>query len=194
MISLENLLTKFRRYKNYEFEGALRMTHVPSRGSGAYLNTIFEAADDVVQREIIDPLKLPSQVRSFYRKYNGAHLFLDSLSVFGFFPKVYQLDRLRKSYPYNIIAINREFFDDSSTSDIILVGSYGFDRSEVFVEKATGTVSCSVADDLSSIRATWPSFESWLEEEIARFCEFFDESGNQLVELEDTLPGRAWPM
>jgi hypothetical protein len=167
------------------------MTHVPSRGSLAYLNTIFEAADADVQREIIDPLKLPSQVRSFYRKYNGAHLFLDSLSVYGFFPKVYQLDRLRKTYPYNIFDTNRQFFSDLSMSEIIIVGSYGFDRSEVFVDKATGSVSCSVGDDLSSIRATWPSFESWLEEEIARFCEFFDESGNQLVELEDTLPGRT---
>ena len=98
-------------------------------------------------------------------------------------------DDWRKSLPYNIIHQNQYFFDDPVSCPIWLIGSYGFDRSEVFVEKVTGLIYCSVGEDLRRQRKVWPSFERWLTEEVTRMCDFFDEHGNQLVEKEDMLPG-----
>lgn len=190
MIPLEQLLHKFRPHKNFECQDAYHITHVPSRGPGGYLHTIFKPANDEVQRKNIDPLNLPYQVREFYLLYNGAHMFSDSFSIYGFFPKAYSLDRMNRYYPYNIENVNKEYFDNLLASDIIIIGSYGYDRSEVFVEKATGIINCAVGEDLSMLRSTWPSFEFWITEEIERISEFFDEYGNQLVKLEEMLPGR----
>jgi len=192
VVDLRGLLRKFKQCNDYEHRGACHMTHVPSDGRLAYLNIIFEAADATVQRQTIDPLGLPSELTDFYRRYNGAHLLSDNLSLYGFFPSVYLYDRMdeRMSYPYNIADTNARQLDDWLTSDVFIFGSYGYDRSEVYVEKSTGLITCSVGDDLSRSRATWPSFETWITEEIERMSGFFDEWGNRLVEPENMLPGR----
>lgn len=194
MISLENLLSKFKPHKNVEYEGRKFMTNVPAVGELAYLNIIYDAADDEIQRDIIDPLRLPTDLRDFYRTYNGAHLFSNLLRLYGFRPKSYLFDRDNRwrALPYDLIDTNAEFFKDWQSSGIILVGSYGYDRSEVYVERSTGLVHCSVADNLRRIRASWVSFETWLEEEIGRLSECFDENGNRLVEIEETLPTRGY--
>lgn len=187
-VDLTHLLRKFRPNRDFEVDGARRMTHVPSLGIHAYLHTLFQAADAQVQQKFIDPLNLPEQVRAFYRTYNGADLFSDNFSLYGFFPENYLLDRLNKYYPYNILDINHEYVDDPRASDIFVIGSYGFDRSRVYVEKATGVIFCGTGSDLTRIRAIWPTFETWIQQEIARLCECFDECGNRLVELEELLP------
>jgi hypothetical protein len=190
MVSLEDLLQKFNPYKNLEYGGRHFMTHVPTLGTLAYLNIIFDPSDLDIQLDIIDPLVLPNEIRLFYKVYNGAHLFSDLLSIYGFLPKVYKLERddRRKTLPYNIIDINKEYIDDLLTSEIFIFGSYGFDRSELFIERATGRIYCSVGDDINKFRATWPSFETWLVEEIGRLSDCFDKNGNRLVEFEETLP------
>jgi len=192
MISLEELLSKFKPCNNVEYEGRKFMTLVPSVGDLAYLNIIYDAACADVQRDIIDPLKLPADVREFYRTYNGADLFAGLFSLYGFMPKKYLIyrDDWRKTLPYNILDLNERFFDNLAASNIVLFASYGFDRSGVFIERSTGLVHCSVADNLRRIRASWVSFETWLEEEIGRLSECFDENGNRLVEIEETLPTR----
>ena len=194
MISLEKLLINFKPINNDEYEGAKMMTNLPFKSKFAYLNIIFSAVDTETQRDIIDPLCLPSQLREFYRIYNGVDLFFDNFNIYGFFPKVYLLERqnFRKRYPYNIIDINHEYFDDLINNELFIFGSYyGYDnRSEVFVEKESGRIWCSVGDNLRKTRASWPSFEIWLKEEIARLSECFDEYGHMLVDTEeDLLPG-----
>jgi hypothetical protein len=94
----------------------------------------------------------------------------------------------RRSYPYNVLHSNAQCGNDPLKSEIFIFGSYGFDRSRLYVEKESGMVSCSVGDELSRLRRTWPSFDVWLKEEIVRMSDFFDEVGNQLVEHEDLLP------
>jgi hypothetical protein len=191
MVSLENQLSKFTPHNNFEFEGRLFMTNVAALGPEAYLHIIFKAANEEIQQMIIEPLGLPPDLRDFYRRYNGAHLFSDMFSLYGFRPVVYQLNRVdrRQTMPYDILDVNREYTDDLVASGIILIGSYGYDRSEVYVDKSTNSAHCAVGGDLGKTRATWPSFEMWLTEEIARLSNCFDEHGNRLVELEETLPG-----
>ena len=192
MVDLESLLSKFKPHRNYRYKGAHRMAHVPSLGDMAYLNIIHDAADAEIQGSIIDPLCLPRQLRDFYRTYNGVDLFSDSLSVYGFFPVVFQYERadMDRSYPYNIMDLNERFLDNVMSSDVFFFGSYGYDRFPVFMDKSTGSVYYSSEDDPNRIRATWPDFETWIENEIRRLSECFDEYGNRIVELEETLPGQ----
>ena len=192
MVILEDLLCKFRENNDLEFEGRLFKTHVPSVAPRAYLNIIYRAANADVQREIIDPMGLPANLRAFYRRYNGARLFFDLLSIYGFLPRHYLLERedWRKILPHSLVDSNTEYSNSPTSSSILLVGSYGYDRSEIYVDRTTGRVTCTVGRGLSGSRAEWSSFENWLEEEIRRLSECFDEFGNQLVEDEDTLPGR----
>jgi len=194
VIDLEYLLRKFKPNEDYELDGARHNTHTPWRGRLAYLNIIFRPADSEVQEQKIDPVGLPDQVRDFYHRYNGAHLFNGCFSIYGFFPFVHLYDRknFRKSYPFNIERGNEQCGIAIKDSPIVLVGSYEGDRSGVVVDKKTGVVRCSVGEDLSAIRTVWPSFESWLEEEIERLSEYFDEYGNQLVDSVPVLPGRTY--
>ena len=122
----------------------------------------------------------------------GAHWLAGAFSIYGFFPFVYLYDRkdFRRSYPYTIEEAHVRFNLDLRTRGIVLVGSYEWDRSVVFVDKSTGLVRCSVGDDLSELRAVWPCFDSWIEEEIERLSEYFDEFGNQLADSEAMVPGR----
>ena len=191
MIVLESLLKKFKPLGNYEYKGAIHLTHVPLLGRLAYLNIIHTAAHDVIQHDIIDPLRLPDQLRRFYRTYNGADLFSDLMSVYGFFPKTYLYERTdeRRSYPYNILDLNARHFNEVHSSEYFLFGSYGFDRSVVFTERRTGRVHCAFGEDMNRIRTTWEDFETWIRCEIDRLSKCFDEYGNRLVELEETLPG-----
>jgi hypothetical protein len=193
MIRLEQLLHKFQPNNDFEFEGRHFKTNVPSVAPKAYLNIIFDAANDEVQEEIIDPLGLSDEIRAFYRAYNGASLLSESISIYGFQPKSYLIERgdWRKLPPYNIMDTNERYYDNVVFSRYLIFASYYPDRSKVFMERREGRVYCAVGDDLSRIRASWPSFEFWITEELERLSTYFDQHGNRLVELEDTLPGRT---
>jgi hypothetical protein len=189
-LKLEDLLTKFKDINNFEFEGRKFMTNVKSVALKAYLHIIFSAANEDIQRNIIEPLNLPASLRDFYRHYNGAHLFIDTLSIYGFRPRNYLIDRSdwRKHLPYDFVDANAQHLDIVKSSAIVLVGSYGYDRSRVYVERASGKVFCCVEDNFKRIRASWASFEDWIQQEILRLSHCYDAEGNLLVSLELTLP------
>ncbi len=190
-LKIESYLEKFKNINDFEFEGRKFKTNVQSVAPKAYLSIIYDAADINIQKEIIDPLELPSQLRNFYRYYNGVSLFADLFSIYGFLPHHYLLSVIhdwRKSLPYHFVKINERFFKDIFNSEILFFGSYGYDRSELFIEKSTGKIYCCVEDNLNKIRASWPSFENWIEFEIKRLASYHDENGNIIVDLKDTLP------
>ena len=108
VIVLEDMLRKFKPKNDLDFEGTHFRTNVPSVTPKAYLNILFDAADDDVQTEIIDPLGLSYEIRSFYRAYNGALLLSEAICIFGFLPIVHLIERRdwRKLPPYNIMELN----------------------------------------------------------------------------------------
>lgn len=189
MIDLVKLLKKFNDINDFEFEGRLFKTNVPSVAPKAYLNILYKSADDTIQKQI-DSFMLPEQVRSFYNNFNGANLLSSSIDISGFLPENYLLVRtdFRQSLPYNIADSNLTYSIDLKNDNIIVIGSYGYDRSRVYVEKSTGKIFCSYENNLKEIRTSWDSFDEWLGIELSRLIKHFDENGNRIVDMKETLP------
>jgi len=191
MIILDRLFNKFRNNNNIEYSGTLFLTNVPSVAPFAYLNIIFPAADKEIQERKIDSLHLPVQLREYYFNYNGAVLLSDTINIFGFRPNKYLLERddWRKILPMDLIEENQEYYGHMALSKLLLIGYYSPDVSYVGLERPTGKVYCCEGRNIYKIRASWPSFDIWLESELKRLVEYFDEYGNRLVEQEEMLPG-----
>ena len=188
---IDTLLENFEPANNIEYKGKRFLTHVPWVAPKAYLNIIFPPAKSEVQNKLIDPLQLPREVRSFYRQCNGASLFSGSIHILGFVSRDSLIDRSnwKGLPPHDLIGVNEEFFDDIYCNANAIVGSYAPDASRVVVQKTNGEVYCSIGSDLSGVRATWGSFESWIESEVKRVSQFFDRRGRRLVDDDLLLPG-----
>ena len=189
-VNFDALLSKFENLGDFEHEGRVFRTNAKSIAPRAYLNIYYRAAVEEIQRRIIDPLDLPQDVREFYRIYNGATLFIGAINVYGFLPPGQLIERgdWRKRLPYNFIETNEQYFVSLASSEILCLGSYGYDLSRVGVSRDTGEVICVEGSNFNHVRAKWRSFESWLTNEIERISNYFDSVGNRLVDEERTLP------
>ena len=190
MLDLRGLLRQFRDLENVETPQAFFCTKVPAVGPQAYLNIIYKPAADEVRDEITTELRLPPCIETFLRVYNGARLFLDDLSIYGCLPQTHSLNRADPLAipPFGIREANSEFRKQLAP-DEILVGSYGYDRSLVYVNRWSRRVICGEGKNLRKSRGEWESFEAWLNAEVLRLATLFDASGNRTVGEEFSLPG-----
>jgi hypothetical protein len=190
MISLEKLLGKFKSNKDFEFEGSIFKTHVPWVAPKAYLNIIYRAADEETQKDIINPMHLPVELREFFYRYNGARLLSSSLRIYGFRPKDFVFTRSGWGAlaTFDLIESNINHFGHLAMSPLLIFGSCGPDVSLIFIERVSEKVFCAEGDNLNKIRKSWKSFNHWLEEELTRLSDCFDKNGRQLVDDEEILP------
>lgn len=75
----------------------------------------------------------------------------------------------------------------------IYIGSYGYDRSMVCINRDTEVVSCFQGVEFAKLRKTWPNLENWLIEEIRRLSILFDSDGKLLVSEDQLLPDAGAP-
>lgn len=73
-------------------------------------------------------------------------------------------------------------------TDLLCIGSYGYDRSIVCIDRTTLEVSCFVGKDFTRTPKAWQSLDDWLVSEIQRVCRLHDELGNCLVDKKQFLP------
>jgi hypothetical protein len=190
MSDLRSILGQCRDAGSVETRDAFFCTKVPRVGAQAYLNIIYKPPTAELRNEITTELRLPSRVEAFFRTYNGARLFLDELSIYGCLPQVYLLNRADPLAipPFGIREANSEFREELAPDDL-LVGSYGYDRSLVYVKRSSGRVVCAEGKNLRKSRADWESLDAWLNGEIPRLAAQFDANGNRSVGEEFSLPG-----
>jgi hypothetical protein len=84
--------------------------------------------------------------------------------------------------------MNREFAKPLDTQNLVCIGSYGWDRSLVCVDRLSFEVVCFKGEDFSMRRKIWRSLEHWIVSELARIEVYFDASGNCLVEPGQLVP------
>lgn len=187
------LLKKFRDIDNVETQLSYFKTKVPSIAPLAYLNVIYKPAPCAVIDSTASQLRLPSTLVAFYRKYNGARLFNDCFAIYGCLPERYLLNRGDPFalLPFGIREVNREFSTELKSSSLLCVGSYGYDRSVVCLDRESGEVRCFVEETFSRVRQKWPSLSRWITSEVQRLAGLFDQDGNFLGFEKDTLPGRT---
>lgn len=190
-VHLIQLIAGFESNEDVETSHAFFRTKVPTVAPEAYLHTIYKAAPPELVSEVSEELRLPGSVVDFYRCWNGAHLFVNALSIFGCVASGTPLNRSDrfKLPPFDVLEINRELKAKLSRANLIAIASYSYDGSLVCVERQAGDVVCYVGEALPKERTRWRSIDDWLPQEIQRISFLFDERGSRLVEKEKILPG-----
>ncbi len=190
--NLLKLLSKFLPISDVETEYAFFKTHVPSVAPEAFLNIIFKPASADVQKKVTRKLSFPASMVEFFECYNGAILFSDALRVYGCLPDHYLLNRADAfdSLPFDILRTNEEFGEELQPRGLLCVGSYGYDRSLVCMDRKTAQITCFREQDFGVIRASWPNLDQWLTSEISRMSFYFDEHGNRLVAERELPPSQ----
>jgi hypothetical protein len=184
------LLNRFSIQDDVETEHAFYRTRVPSVAPEAYLNVIFKAALQEVRQEIATILLLPPSLVSFYSQWNGAHLFINCLHIYGCVPQGQLLNRTARFSlpPFSIETANNGLARKLEAQNLVCLGSYGYDRSLVCVDRRSLETVCFKGNDFTVKRRVWEGVEQWVVSEIQRIGAFFDYAGNCLVDERQLLP------
>jgi len=161
--------------------GARRIGYVPHVGSEAYLHCIPAplSTEEVQELEMSVGRTFRPEFKSFLRHANGLKVFSGALGIYGLRSNYAREPvSMAASLPFDIRTPNvRERPKGLHATDVV-VGSYGEDGSEV-VLKENGSV-IRVARRTGEELNGWPSFEYWLNAEVARLCKMFDAKGRCL--------------
>jgi hypothetical protein len=181
-------LSRFENIDDIETTHAFFKTKVSP--PDVYLSTIFKPVSREVVRQVAEDLALPDSVIQFYHGCNGAHLFVNALSIYGCLPIHNLLDRTRPLAlpPFNIRDANAEMLPRLRDRNVVCVASYYYDGSTVCVDRRSQEVFCFLGAKVEEERCRWKTLEQWLTDEIPRLSLMFDEKGKRLVDEKDLLP------
>jgi hypothetical protein len=190
MINLDSLLSKFENINDFDIEGRHFRTHTPNRAPKAYLNIFYSAINLNKYDYSIIPSEFSNELSLFYQEYNGGRLFAGSFYIYGFWAPSQLLDRsnFKQSLPYNIVDQNNNFLNIQDKPNLVNIGVYSYDLSEVCLDKNTGMVFCYKEQNILNVRAKWNTFNEWIITEINRLSELFSPKGQLLFDLSETLP------
>jgi hypothetical protein len=190
---IERLLAKYVNVDDFVHNGVQFKTNVPWVAPKAYLHILFPPAPANVLEQRTIELNIPLVLKDFYSQWNGAALFAGELAIYGLLPDKYLSNRSdwRSQLPFNLIDESRRWRAELDRRNLLCFGSYSYDRSRLCVSRDSGLITAFAADRLEKIRATWPSFESFLSNELERLSAFFDEYGKCAFPSEALLPSKT---
>jgi hypothetical protein len=188
MVDLPRLIAKFQAVDNRESSVADFYTRVLWVAPDAYLNILFKPAPTDVLSDVGSKLKMPAPVLELLAQHNGAMLFSTSLSLYGV---VRQGQQLNRSDPFSLPPFNIEIENRSwpppDRDRFLKIAGYGFDGSGVCIDRLNLHIFVFHRGDKEPY-SSWPTLDDWLNSEIRRLAEMFDQSGKCLVDESQTLP------
>jgi hypothetical protein len=190
---IEKVLLKYRNVNDFVHERVLFKTNVPWVAPKAYLHILFPPAPANVLQQRTKELRIPNPLSEFYSQWNGALLFTGTLAIYGLLVDGHVLNRedWRCRHPFDLVTETHRWQPELDDRDLFCFGSYGYDRSAVCVARDSGVVTAFAAERLEVVRATWPSFETFLSEELDRLSAFFDENGRCSFPEDALLPSAS---
>jgi hypothetical protein len=195
--SILQVLSKYRNVDDRESEEAFFRTRVPWCGEAAYLHIIFKPIERKTLLEASARLSIPPVLVKFFQFQNGAILFSGAISVYGIHSPGQKLRRADPLFalPFNLETENSNW-PPFNPSRFLTIGGYGFDGSRVCIERTSNQMFLFKRGErtlLSTPLKSWPSFEQWLQNEVARLGLLFDRTGRRLVDEALTIPDVGQP-
>jgi hypothetical protein len=189
-VDLNSLLGRYKNIKDFGSAVAIFRTNTPHRAPFAYLHILYKPASPELQAVRCRQLRIPQQLAEFYAHHNGADMFGGTISIFGFRPDHYLLNRRdwKNLPPLDIVEINEEYKGELDARNLVCFAYYDVDGSHVCAERDSGQIKCFVGKSFGKERRSWPNLDEWIRGEIDRLSLCFDELGRQLVEDEQLLP------
>ena len=133
---------------------------------------------------------MPDWLIDFFHYQNGANLFGGAVYIYGVVPPGRLLNR---SDPFSLPPFSIEqansagYHRRDSDPDRIWIGGYGFDGSQVCLDRRDGDIKL-LPRHSERVVASWGNFESWITDEISRLSLLFDRNGKRFVDDSMTLP------
>ena len=168
--------------------GAIKIGRAPHIAPLAVLNCIYPTINNEQVKYVETELgrRLPESLKLFMTHFsNGLGVLCDTLCLYG----------LRSNYirsiemvwqPFDIIGPNKFERPDNATPEMLIIGSYSWDRSKIYM-MPDGRVHYCARWDATSLKS-WDSLTLMLIEEIERLYTLFDANGVQINEEQPTTP------
>jgi hypothetical protein len=161
-------------------DGTELVGHTPHVGPDAWFHVVFPpiapATIDQVEHEI--GRSLPGPYREFLQAMNGVSLFAGSMSLYGH-RRNFQRTGDAVWQPFSIRTPNTVERPRDAAAHLVFVGGYKADGSRLYIDGETLQVHLSLRESTGPV-ATWKSFSTFLEEELARLRHFFDDKGRRI--------------
>lgn len=162
--------------------------HIPHVAPKAYLHAIYapSESDEFPLLEERVGRAIPPPLAVFYTRANGMQLFLNVLSVAGFYPNKRKFDSHPHNYPFPVTLHNTSGRPRGLDYEAVVVGKYLGDQSLVSIE-GDGIVLRYDAMGDGSVMQEWLDFDTWLISEIAYFSQFFDSEGKLTIDARELI-------
>lgn len=156
------------------------LCHVPLVAPEAWLHILYAglSSDQITEFEQRFPIPFPTKYKEFLLVANGINIFSDSLSIWGS-RESYQRAGEGAIQPYDLLSLNNERPKDCPNTWIFF-GSYSWDGTRVMFDLGEGTENNKVyrcARISIQVLQEWSSFDEWLDGEVERLGQIFDEKG-----------------
>jgi hypothetical protein len=163
-----------------------RVSYIGLRGEGrpsGWMHTLFDPVDPDLYGEFL-------KTNSFFRKFeyseflrffNGARLFRRSLVLAGaHLLPVGERQYRDPAVPSDIVSLNRSFADCAQKYDGTVIGLSLFSgKGLLYVEQHNSRVISVARPDLEKIEE-WSGLRGFLESEVVRLNEAFDQNGDMI--------------
>lgn len=188
---IKALIEKFVPYgiKHVEKTGAILIGYAPFIAPEAWLNHLFPPLSPQqiydLERSLNQPI--PDEYKQFLMYFsNGLNVLNGKLSLFGLRNNYNResIDDVRQ--PFDILIPNLYERPFNATPEMLFIGSYSWDGSQLYISKKGEVVFCS-RDDAHPLKQ-WDSLNHMLISEIQRLYTLFDDSGKQLNKGLPTTP------
>jgi hypothetical protein len=179
MIDLLSLTSHFKPLNDHESEAAWFRTLLPWVGPEAYLNVIHKPAPPGLLFNVAQRWHFPEEIVDFLEHQNGAMLFCGALNLYGVVEPARLLNRedTFSLPPFNIEDENASWAFQRDR--LLVVGGYMFDGSRACIDRSDSHIHIFKKGQRIPT-ASWPSFETWLVEEISRLRTLFDGEGRKI--------------
>jgi len=168
--------------------GAHLYGHLPHVGPLAYLHIVFPPLDSVAIAELEGALKrpVPEPYRQLLMISNGLHLFSGALSLNG----------LRRDYSRRLTIVEPFHLADANVLERpraadpswFIFGFYAADGSRAYMDPVHGRVCRGTRDLVQPRLNEWANLDVFLETEVRRLRDHFDEHGKRIDRSRSTSP------
>lgn len=184
----KDYLNIVKKWKNNE-NGSIRLANgtelilqLNTKNKNEWLHELYASLEDdeIKQIKQDSPIPLPQSYLDFLKEFNGLQIFNGQLNIYGLYnnEKIYEKDKA----PFDLFDINN-IRVKNTPNEWFFFGSYGYDGTKMMFDTSQQNNKVYRTERYSlEILNEWESFEEWLNSEVERIANHFEENGNCLVE------------
>lgn len=169
-------------------DGTTLIGKAPHIAPQAWLHSIYPGLSNKEIDDLQDDCNhiIPDSYRKFLLTTNGLGVFNTTLSLYG--KRKNHIRTVANVWqPFDIVTPNTIERPKNARHDILIIGSYSYDGSKLYIDNITQQVHLCERYDAASLYV-WESFEAMLSSEVKRLMTLFDKEGKKIVRGKSTLP------